>query len=79
MGDVVWDGMELTLRFLLALRWKDLVADAYFDIIGFTCKDQQGLILSLPAEECDRSIVAVSIFRSFGVEGWTKLTRARGI
>ena len=71
--------MKLTLRFFLALRWKDLVANAYFDIIGFTCKDQQGLILGLQPK---RAIVPSLPFRFSDPlvwKGWIRFNFARRI
>ena len=63
VGHVVGHRGELAGGVLVALLLERLVGDAHLDVVGLTREDQQGLVLGLPAEPGDRSIVAVAIAR----------------
>src|SRR5207245_3215160 len=61
VGDVIRDSGELAVRVLLTLLLKQLVRDAHLDVVCLAREQQQGLVLRLPPEPGDRSVVAVVV------------------
>src|SRR5450432_634366 len=66
-------GRQSTSRLVFAgqraLRGEGLIADALFHVVCLTGKDQQRLVLRLPAKAADGAVIAVVIERTAGAEG----------
>src|SRR5882724_10905612 len=60
-GHVVGNRRDLAVRRLVTLLLKRLVGDPHLDVVGLAREDQQRLVLRLPAESRDRSVVAVPV------------------
>ena len=68
-GHVVGDRGELAARGLVPFLLKALAGDPHLDVVGLGGEDQQRLVLCLPAEPADRSIVAVPVGTAADAEG----------
>jgi hypothetical protein len=61
VGDIIGDSGELAMRILLALLLEQLVRDAHLDVVGLAREHQQRLVLGLPSEPGNRSIIAIVV------------------
>ena len=68
-GHVVGDRGELAARGLVPLLLKALAGDPHLDVVGLGGEEQQRLVLRLPAEPADRSVVAVPVGTAADAEG----------
>jgi len=58
---VIGRGEKETAGGLVALCGEQLVGDAHLDVVGFAGEDEEGFVLSLPAEAGDGAIVGAEV------------------
>src|SRR5262249_12136728 len=61
VGHVVRHRRELARRVFLALRLKQFVGDAHFDVVGFAGEQEERLDLGFPAKARDGAVIAVEV------------------
>src|SRR5437899_12146357 len=70
LGVIFRSSIENAPRSFIALRIKDLIGYTLFNVVCFTRKKLQRLVLRLPPDSSDRAVVAVEVWVTINAQGF---------